>query len=296
MKKKVKVIVWASFFLLFSLFMSAAAQEPAYRSQAITEPRQVDGQEDDWAGATFANFKKAGVDYAVAHDNEHLYLILVFRNKAGLSTAEEGGVFIYLSQAGKKSKDIGYHFVRRMVSAEEAIARLESYGESLSEERRAQIREKKMFAFYEGEPVGKKFKADLQKIKGQKFEPAVFRARLEQARRGPGAYARGQDGFQKAVFEFRIPLRPSPGLPPLLEPGKPINLGIEWGGLTEEMKQDIIARRAASATRATATDSRMVVSGDDPSEGSFDRGGGELDMKNLPKKFNFWFGLQLSPQ
>lgn len=294
---KKKAIFLASFcLLLVGLVLSASPQEKAYQSQAVTGPRQIDGRADDWEGANFVNFKKAGVDYAVAHDAEHLYLILVFNTKEGLSSADQGGVFIYLSQAGKKSKDIGYHFVRKMVSAEEAIARLESYGDSLTEERKAQIRERKMFAFYEGEPVGKKFKADLQKIKGQKFEPAVFRARVEQSRRSSGAAAPGQDGFQKAVFEFRIPLRPSPGLPPLLEPGKPINLGIEWGGLTEEMKKEIMARRAESATRAAATDSRMVVSGDEPSEGGFDRGGGELDMKNLPKKFNFWFNLLRGPQ
>ncbi|MCX8161092.1 MAG: hypothetical protein N3G18_09240 [Candidatus Saccharicenans sp.] len=293
---KKRAIASALFLLLLGLFISTGAQEQAYRSQALTAPKQMDGQENDWEGANFVNFKKAGVDYALAHDSEHLYLILVFKNRDGLSTAEEGGVFIYLSQPGKKSKDFGYHFVRKMVSAEEAIARLESYGESLTEERKAQIRERKMFAFYEGEPVGKKFKADLQRIKGQRFEPAVFRARLERAKRGPGPVVQGQDGFQKAVFEFRIPLRPSPALPALLEPGKPINLGIEWGGLTEEMKKEIMAKRAAAATRATATDSRMVVSGDEPSEGGFDRGGGELDMKNLPKKFSFWFSLQLTHQ
>jgi len=293
---KKTMIVSAFCFLLLQLFLPTTAQEQAYRSQPVAEPKQIDGQAVDWEGANFMNFKKAGVDYAVAHDNDHLYLILVFNNKKGLSTADEGGVFVYLSQAGKKNKDTGYHFVRKMVTAEEAIARLESYGESLTEERKAQIRERKMFAFYEGEPVGKKFKADLQKIKGQKFEPAIFRARVERARRAPGPAAPGQGEFQKAVFEFRIPLRPSSALPPLLEPGQPINLGIEWGGLTEEIKKDLMARRAASATRAAASDSRMVVSGDEPSEGGFDRGGGELDMKNLPKKFNFWFGLIVKEQ
>lgn len=291
---KKKAIFPALCIIMLGLFMTVAAQEKAYQSQAVTEPRQIDGQAADWEGANFASFGKAKVDYAVAHDAEHLYLILVFNTEEGLSTADQGGVFIYLSQGAKKSKDVGFHFIKRVITAEEAIARMEALGEKLTEERKAQIREKKMYNLYEGEPVGKKFKADLQKIKGQKFEPAIFRGRVEQARRGPAAP--GQGGFQKAVFEFKIPLRPSPGLPPLVEPGKPINLGIEWGGLTEQMKKDIMARRAESATRAMATDSRMVVSGDEPSEGGFDRGGGELDRKALPKKFNFWFNLSLGPQ
>lgn len=292
---KKKVIFLASFcLLLVGLILSVSAQEKAYQSQPVTEPKQIDGQEGDWEGANFVNFKKAGVDYAVAHDSEHLYLLLVFNTEEGLSTADQGGVFIYLSQAGKKSKDVGFHFIKKVITAEEAIARMEALGDKLTEERKAQIREKKMYNLYEGEPVGKKFKADLQKVKGQRFEPAIFRGRVEQARRGSAAP--GQAGFQKAVFEFKIPLQPSPGLPPLVEPGKPINLGIEWGGLTEEMKKELMTRRAEAATRATGTDSRMVVSGDDPSEGGFDRGGGELDRKTLPKKFNFWFGLLLGGQ
>ncbi|MCR4395727.1 MAG: hypothetical protein NUW07_03220 [Candidatus Saccharicenans sp.] len=282
--------------LFFGLLSSILAQQQPYKSQPTAEPKLIDGQENDWEGASFQNFKKAGVDYAVAHDGERLYLVLVFHNEAGLSTADETGIYVYFSQAGKKNKDIGFHFAKKVISAEEAIARMEALGETLSEERKAQIREKKMFVLYEGEPVGKKFKADLQKIQGQKFEPAVFRGRVDKPRRGPGAAAAGQAGFQKAVFEFRIPLRPSPALPALLEPGKPLNLGIEWGGMTEERQKELMARRAAAATRATATDSRMVVSGDEPSEGGFDRGGGGIDMKQLPKKFNFWFGLVVSAQ
>ncbi|MCR4410565.1 MAG: hypothetical protein QHH43_09075 [Candidatus Saccharicenans sp.] len=291
---KKKTIFPALCLLMLGLFISAAAQEAAYKSQAVTEPKQIDGQPVDWEGANFVNFKKAGVDYAVAHDSGHLYLILVFNTEEGLSTADQGGVFIYLSQGGKKSKDVGFHFIKKVITAEEAIARMEALGDKLTEERKAQIKERKMYNLYEGEPVGKKFKADLQKVKGQRFEPAIFRGRVERARGGPAAP--GQAGFQKAVFEFKIPLQPSPGLPPLVEPGKPINLGIEWGGLTEEMKKELMTRRAEAATRATGTDSRMVVSGDEPSEGGFDRGGGELDRKTLPKKFNFWFGLLLGGQ
>ncbi|MGQ9801728.1 MAG: hypothetical protein ACUVRL_08710 [Candidatus Saccharicenans sp.] len=295
MKKNPLVLILA-LGLMFGLWTLTSAQQQAYKSQWAAELRMIDGQENDWEGASFQNFKKARVDYAVAHDGQYLYLVMVFHNEAGLSTADETGVYVYLSQANKKNKDIGFHFVKKAISAEEAIARMEAMGETLSEERKAQIREKKMLVLYEGEPVGKKFKADLQKIQGQKFEPAVFRGRIDKPGRGPGAAAQGQSGFKKAVFEFRIPLRPSPALPPLIEPGKPLNLGIEWGGMTEQRKQELMARRAAAATRATATDSRMVVSGDEPSEGGFDRGGGDIDMKNLPKKFNFWFGLVVSAQ
>lgn len=291
MKKNLLIPIFS--LLLLGFFVLAAAQEKAYKSQLISEPRQIDGQANDWEGASFVNFKKANVDYALAHDDEHLYIVMIFNDRESLSTAEQTGVFIYFSQAGKKNKDYGYHFIRKIISADEAIARMESYGELLSEERKAQIREKKMFAIYVGEPVGKQFLADLQKIKGQKFEPAVFRSQVPQSRRAPGAAARQSGGFQKAVFEFRIPLRPSPALPPLLEPGRPINLGVEWGGMTEEMKKNLMARRAEEATRTTGTDSRAGESEEGSTEGGIDRRAGELRFREIPRKFNFWFGLIL---
>ncbi len=273
-----------------------AAQEKVLRSQPVAEPRQVDGDEIDWQGTTFLNFSKAGVEYAVSHDRDYLYLILIFRKQEGLSTGEQTGVTVYISQPGKKNKDYGYHFVRRVVSAEEAIARMEAYGQTLTEEAKAQIRAKKVFAFYEGEPVGKKFKADLKKLEGQKYEPAIFRSRVFQERTAEGPMSRAGAAFQKAVFEFRIPLRPSPAMQPLIEQGKPIGLGIEWGGMTEKMKQELMARRAAEASRATAQDTRMVVSGEDPEAGGFDRGAGELSFRQVPKKFNFWFDLLLTEE
>ncbi|MDI6845897.1 MAG: hypothetical protein QME28_07140 [Candidatus Saccharicenans sp.] len=280
--------------LAAGLYSILAAQQKAVRSQPVAEPRQIDGDEGDWEGTPFLSFSKAGVDYAVAHDSDYLYLILIFRNREGLSTGEQTGVAVYISQPGKKNKDYGYHFVRKVVSAEEAITRMEAYGQMLTEEAKAQIRAKKVFAFYEGEPAGKKFQADLKKIEGQKFEPAIFRNRVLQ-QRATGPEARG-GAFQKAVFEFRIPLRPSPALPPLIEPGKPISLGLEWGGMTEKMKQDLMARRAAEASRASAQDTRMVVSGEDPEAGGFDRGAGELSFRQVPKKFSFWFDLLLTEE
>jgi len=93
------------------------------------EPKQVDGQDNDWADGSFLNFKSADVDYAVANDGDHLYLIFIFKDKKdkqGMSTIEVTGVKIYLSEAGKKNKDVAFHFQKKLVKAEETIARLES--------------------------------------------------------------------------------------------------------------------------------------------------------------------------
>ncbi len=289
-RKNLGAILMAGF-LMVGLASSVFAQNQVYRSKNVTMPKQIDGQGQDWEGDNFLSFAKAGVDYSIAHDNKYLYLIMVFKNAEGLSTADRTGIYVYFSQAGKKKKDTGFHFQEKIVTAEEAIARLESYGEELSEERKNQIREKKMFIFFEGQPVGKDFKNELAKIKDQKIEPAIFRYKINRERGQPRPTGPRGSGFQNAVFEFRIPLIVAPGLKPFLEPGKPVSVGIEWGGMTEEMKKEAMARRAAAASTATATDSSMVVSGDEPTERGLDRSPGEMNLKSVPKKFNFWFNL-----
>jgi hypothetical protein len=295
MKKKIVRVV-SIFWVVLALMVATQASDQVYKSQPSPEPKQIDAQENDWEGAAFRNFKNAAVDYAVAHDEQYLYLIMIFHDRQGLTTAEATGFFVYLSQPGKKNKDVGFHFQRKTVSAEEAIARMESYGEPLPEERKAQIRAKKMFVFYEGEPVGKKLKADLEKVKDKPHEPAVFRFRIDTARVPQSEGGRPMMQFNKAVFECRIPLRISPELPPILEPGKPVSVGIEWGGMTDEMRKALMARRAAEASQARATDTEMVVSGMEASEGGFDRGAGSISFRQVPKKFNFWFTLQIPAQ
>lgn len=292
MRKKVRK---ARLFVMGALLLITAvmAADQVYKSQKVKETKQIDAQDDDWQGATFLSFTKAGMDYAVAHDDHYLYLIMIFRNREGLSTAESTGFFVYLSQPGKKNKDFGFHFQKKTLSAEEAIARLESYGENLPEERKAQIREKKMFVFYEGEPIGKKFKTELAKMSGRHYEPAVFRFRVDSVRVPQSEGGRPKMQFNKAVFECRIPLKTLAEIEPLLTTGKTVNLGVEWGGMTEEMRKDLMARRAAEASRVTATDTEMVVSGMEASESDINREAGSLSFRQVPKKFNFWFNLQL---
>ncbi|MBC7364180.1 MAG: hypothetical protein H5U07_06525 [Candidatus Aminicenantes bacterium] len=287
--RKMILIFLGTFFLV----VMAITADQVLKSQRVEEPKKIDAQDSDWKGANFLSFGKAGVDYAVAHDDNYLYLILIFRNREGLTTAEATGFNIYLSQPGKKKKDVGFHFQKRTLSAEEAIAKLESYGETITEERKALIREKKMFVFFEGEPIGKKLKEELEKVHGNHYEPAVFRFRVDSIREPQPENGRPKLQFNKAVFECRIPRKILAGLPSLLEPGKPVNVGIEWGGMTEEMRKALMARRAAEASRATATDTEMVVSGMEAREGGFDRGAGSLSFRQVPKKFSFWFTLQM---
>jgi len=255
-------------------FLLMMAQTGPVKSQFTETPKKIDGQIDDWEGANFQNFKEANVDYAVANDDSHLFIVLVFHDREGMSTIEGTGVKVYISQPGKKNKDVAFHFRREQVQAEEAIARLESFGEKLTEEIKAQIREKKGFVFYEGAPVGKKIKAELEKIKGQRIEIPIFR------------YLRGRD---KTVYEFRIPLQLNPALAPILEPGKPYNLGLEWGGMTDAMKRALMEKAAQVGEPKSA-----LEGGDREDSGAIPRDRDSLNGGKGPKKFNLWILCQLA--
>jgi len=276
MSKKTPILFLALLFIFALSWPQLRAQSGTVKSQFTETPKRIDGQDDDWEGAGFFSFKEANVDYALANDNSHLYLILVFHDRAGLSTIEGTGVKIYISQAGKKNKDIAFHFKREQVSAEEAVSRLESLGEVLPEEVKAQILEKKVFAFYEGAPVGKKLKSDLERIKGQKIEVPIFR------------YQKSRD---KVIYEFRIPLQLSSALAPILQPGKSFNVGFDWGGLTDEMKRAIMEKRAEVSPRRPAIEGG--VSEESGAIASRDSGGVDFGGKS-PKKFNFWFTAELA--
>jgi hypothetical protein len=79
--------------------------------------------------------------------------------------------------------------------------------------------------------------------------------------------------------------------------GKAVNPGIEWGGMTEEMRKGLMTKTDADSSRANTSNFGMGVSGDGEERAALGGGGvSDLSFRNVPKKFNFWFGLKLAAQ
>jgi hypothetical protein len=157
-----------------------------------------------------------------------------------------------------------------MVRPDEVIASLEKKGQTLSEEEKANLRAKSVYAMYDYEL--------LVKDKAQSASASQ-----------PGTDAPDLPKFRYAragtttVYEFRIPLASQPGRPAGIgaEPGKMFKLGIEWGGMTEEMKAARLKQLSGDQSGvAGETFDRNVFSSAVGSSG--------------PSKYDFWVDVQLA--
>ncbi|MDD8031893.1 MAG: hypothetical protein PHQ25_07845 [Acidobacteriota bacterium] len=270
---KKQAVIW---FLLAVLYLAPGLLSQALTSVSAVIPKTIDGLVEDWEGVTFQNIKKANVDYAVANDDKYLYLGLIIgdpgrimreQNLKGIIT----GITIYLSQTGKKNKDIGFFFVPRRLTGEEAISELETSGQKLSEEQKEKIRLAKFITFYNGEPVGKELKKRLSAARGQPIEKAIFRMSSTK---------------ESLIYEMRIPLKLAESLEPILQPGQSFNLGLEWGGKTVDLMamqylQMELMRLWSALPEATVLPELGTQLTDLPTHTRF-------------KQFNFWNEVQLA--
>ncbi len=259
----------AALLLSFILLISglAGAKDDVISSAWASQPPKIDGASDDWAGTTLSLWDKGDVDYGFCNDADNLYVILVFKNPKFLSTIERTGVDIYFSAAGKKEKDYGILFRKKLVSAEEAIAMIEKQ-KPLSEEQKAQLRAKPEYNIYHSEVVNKKT--------GSTEIPPSETSRLALFRYSPQQ--------KTLVYEFAIPLDRVNELAAGVgaRPGDAVTVGFEWGGPTEEQMKRA-ARMSGNASIANEEVSRGSVEGIARPRGP-----------SLPPKYSFWATVQLA--
>jgi len=245
----------------------AAAAEKVIASLWTGTPPVIDGSSQDWAGTSFALWEKGDVDYAFRNDAENLYILFVFKNPKFRSTVEQLGMNIFLNTEGKKNKDYAILFMKKQMSAEEAIAYLDRQS-PLSEDQKTQMRAKNAYNVYYNQVVNKDAKSkDIPA--GVIPKPALFKYATQQ---------------QVLAYEFAIPLSRVHELAAGLgtDPGKNIMIGFEWGGPTEAQRKQA-ARAAGNANIASQDEARGG------GIESMERGGGRV-----PPKYSFWAEVKLA--
>jgi len=262
---------------------TASPAEKIVQSQWAAAPIRVDGANQEWQDAALLMDKTSKAEYALRNDGESLYILFVFKSLPALSTFEISGMKVYYSLAGKKGKSLGYHFVKKSLSADDLIANIEKGGEVLTEEKKAEIRKQKGYMTYEGVPV------DSKKAAGQpaaaEVEPPTFRDKLSP---------------QISVVEFRIPLAYLVEAGAAAAPGASLKLGFEWGGMTAEMRSAYMARMADAGSQARGSGGGDL--GDQLGSGY--EGGGEGGMGGgmggrpdpRTRKHTFWIDVKLAAQ
>lgn len=264
----------------FALCAYSAANLIESRWAAV--PVRVDGANQDWQGAPMMVDKASKAEYALSNDGKCLYILFVFKSIPSMSTYEISGMKVYYDLGGKKSKDEGFHFVTKEVTADQFIASLEKSGKALSEEQKAEIKKQKAYVIFEGEPVGPA-NAAVPPSAGPS-DPPTFRHHLKP---------------NLSVVEFRIPLARIAGASgAVAAPGSTLKLGFEWGGMTPEMRSAYMARMADSTSQASGNrgggDLGQALKGDVDDSASLGGLGGRPDPRT--KKHSFWIDVKLAAQ
>jgi len=250
------------------------AKETVIESKWTATPVRIDGVDDEWSGETLNFEKGVKVNYALRNDASNVYVLFVFTDRRYLSSIEATGLIIWVNAEGKKKKAEGFRFLKKQVTADELIARLEKQGEQLTEQKKAELKSGASYVLFDGVAVDKDGK-EIAATPGEQPFPPTFRVM-------PKGSA--------MVYEFRLPLRnleaKSPGVP--RESSVGLKLGFEWGGLTKEMKEAIAARLGA--------DQSVDAAGGGEEEDITAPSGGNVSARigRSPQKYSFWVDIELA--
>lgn len=266
--------------VILVLFSSSTgfAKEKTIESKWTAQPPKIDGLDDDWQEDVLSSEKSVKVDYAFRNDAQNLYVLFIFKDPKSLSSINATGITLYYNTEGKKKKDNGFHFIKKQVSAEELISSLEKQGEILTEEQKQTLRAKPSYILYDAEIKGKKAKEASETT----LPAGVSKPGFKTAQKG-----------NEVIYEFRVPLVRSETYPDGIgaEPGQNVNIGFEWGGMTEEIRKAMSAKARAELGRGVDSEAgagRVIVTGED---GTRRPDGSSL---GVPKKYSFWVDIKLA--
>ena len=265
-------------FVVLAVCLAGFSKEEKVESIWRSSPLSIDGADDDWAGDALSFEKKFEVDYAFKNDAENLYVLFIFKDPVYKSTIRDTGMRFWINTEGKKKKNYGIHFKTVQVSADTLISILEKQKGPLPEAEKNNIRSKPSYTFYQGDVTDKKGNILTPTALGGELPMPIFKSQPKQ---------------KMTVYEFIMPLRILEKLSAKhkMEPGKTVKIGFEWGGLTERMKAQRMARLESAMTRSAESTTKEVRVGDRQKAGGESA---EAELKKGPKKYSFWVDVKLA--
>jgi hypothetical protein len=215
---------------------------------------------------------------AFRNDAQSLYLLLTIKDKAHLSSFDLTGIFVYFSGEGKKNKDRRLHFYKKIASAQELVLAMEKSGQTLSEEKKAELLSRQNYILYQCEwMVGSEVVPVVAAPSAQSLPP-MFKSHAAE---------------ERTVMEFRLPLSQEGQAWGLgVSPGGTMKIGLSWGGLTEQMKAQRMARQMAAAQRG---DQPPQPSANDTPRAQQAQTDISSEMRKAPpKEYSFWLDVKLA--
>jgi len=251
---------------------AAAAKTVQVGSRWQKSPLKADGDIGDWLAPAFQSEKAVQVDYAFGNDAENLYLIFVFKDLKFLSSLNQTGFTVWFNDPGKKKKKLGLRFEKKYLNTAELIAVMEKKSGPLTEDKKKEMLSKPTYVVNQFVAVNGG---------GEDQTAEVFP-------RPPLPEFSSLPASGRLAFEFRIPIGPQNGLN--LAPGKVVMVGFDWGGLTREMRRELMQRGGYEGEGGGG----MPETPDLDPEGMGERGSGGLPSMRGPKHYIFWCELTLA--
>ncbi len=269
--------------LIFAVALPAAALEktpPKTISSVWTDaPIQVDGKTSEWPADSFQTNPERGMRFAFRNNERWLYAVVVFDDLKFLSTASQTGLTVWINGEGREKKSYGLRFARKAMTPEELIKDLEQRGETLTDQRKTELRSRPSYIVAACDFLDKKGKV-------------ISRPELM-----PGGFRDGREG-KSFVFEFSVPIASlnDPAAKTALVAGQPFKAGFEWGGLTDAMRRARLAGVGNQSARAAEGGGGDVGGylGEGNEYMNRDSGASLDSLGRAPKKYDFWFDLALA--
>lgn len=267
-------------FLVLAVCLVGFSKERIVKSIWTELSVKIDGLDDDWVDNTLNFEKKVEVDYAFNNDANNLYVLFVFKNPKYLSTIGVTGMTLWLNTEGKKKKRYGINFKMKRVTAEELISILEEQQGPLPEAGKNKIKSRPHYFLYRSNVIDKKGNILTASALGGELREPIFRSKEKQ---------------KMMVYEFRMPLRILEKLSgdQVIEPGKVVKVGFEWGGLTKEMKEARMRQLGASSARESERRAKDVTE-QDKARSLRDSSGAMTRARRDPLRYSFWVSVKLA--
>ena len=261
-----------SLFLILVIPVIGFSKEETVNSVWSDTTVSIDGSAEDWPAEYFHHEKKYMVYCAFKNDEQNLYILFKFTDPSYLSSIEKTGMTVWLNPDGKKKKNYGITFLKRRLESDVFLSLYEQQRGTVTEAEKQQILSKPFHQINHVNVINKKSKDPQQT--GIEEPKAIFRANRTK---------------EETVYEFIIPLERSSDFAAGIgtEPGKRLKIGFEWGGMTAEMKAELMRRRSEQASDAAAGSieggrSRMNTSS------SF------MNSRSGPKEYTYWLDVLLA--
>ncbi len=276
--RKVSVVAAAVLSIAFCVF----AKEKTAESTWAAFPLTVDGIVNDWEGDPLNVEKKMEAEYAFRNDAESLYVFFKFNDPKYLSSIDITGMTLWIDIEGKKDKDLGVRFFKKRISADEYIAILESQQGPLSDAQKENVRASAFYFISQAEALDKKGNPFEQGEGGEAVKGAVYNVSVQQ---------------DAIAYEFRLPLKNLAGslLGVETKPGEIVGIGFEWGGLTDEMREEFMKGSAGAGSGPVGISEGGRGGGAAQSAG-FDGSSPEglSALRKMTKKYSFWTSVRLA--